>query len=366
MFDITALADVTINGFDQHFNAPGTADVRIYFKQGSYVGFENDDGAWTLAGAFVGLQTTGAGTLTELPLPLNISIPASQTYAFYITTTNGFAMRNSPGTNTGDLFLSDGNIEIYEGTMNDYPFGSALGPRVWNGNIHYFTFGAFVYSWSSGQTEAEIKVAPEETETFRVRISDTTGCGNNDTVRVVVNPSPDIDAGPDTVLCLDNSLLINAVGSPGVYRWQPETGLSDPTILDPTATPTETIDYILSATDTTTSLSCKTYDTLRVMVLNCLDPLHVPQAFTPNGDGVNDFFTIFADGITEYDIKIFNRWGELIYNSNNVEDLNNLQRGWDGYHKGKEQNLGTYVYYIVAKDLNNVTVEKQGNVTLIR
>jgi gliding motility-associated-like protein len=75
---------------------------------------------------------------------------------------------------------------------------------------------------------------------------------------------------------------------------------------------------------------------------------------------------VFGEFISTYQIKIFNRWGEEVYAANDVNDLNNLSRGWDGNYKGKKQDPGTFVYYISAKDINGKNIFKKGNLELIR
>ena len=73
-----------------------------------------------------------------------------------------------------------------------------------------------------------------------------------------------------------------------------------------------------------------TFDTVRLRVISCY--LKVPEAFTPNGDGMNDYFTVFVS-LEEYEIKIFNRWGEMVYHSQDPTELSDLHRGWDGTYK---------------------------------
>ena len=94
--------------------------------------------------------------------------------------------------------------------------------------------------------------------------------------------------------------------------------------------------------------------------------LQVPQAFTPNGDGVNDYFTVFGQNLTGYQIRIFNRWGEEVYSSNDLNELNNLSRGWNGTYKGKLQDPASFTWVIKASDGTGNTVEKNGYVILIR
>jgi gliding motility-associated-like protein len=88
----------------------------------------------------------------------------------------------------------------------------------------------------------------------------------------------------------------------------------------------------------------------------------VPNAFTPNGDGLNDFFKIMNGVKTaRFTLKIFNRWGQPVY------ETKNWKQGWDGYYKGQLQATGTFVWMIQYTDVKSgKLIERKGTVTLIR
>jgi gliding motility-associated-like protein len=87
----------------------------------------------------------------------------------------------------------------------------------------------------------------------------------------------------------------------------------------------------------------------------------LPSAFSPNGDGQNETFGILRAGeLTINEFKIFNRWGNVVFETNNSNDV------WDGTRKGKDQDIGTYIYYINGTKKNGETVEIKGNFTLLR
>ena len=87
----------------------------------------------------------------------------------------------------------------------------------------------------------------------------------------------------------------------------------------------------------------------------------MPNAFTPNGDGVDDEFKVFPrGGIILLDLKIFDRWGEKVYET---QDLN---AGWDGTFKGQIQSPGIYVYTLNVTFDDNKSISKQGSISLIR
>lgn len=105
---------------------------------------------------------------------------------------------------------------------------------------------------------------------------------------------------------------------------------------------------------------------------NCLDTaclsinivvnpiLDVPNAFTPNGDGVNDIAKVIGVGISRMDFRIYNRWGQLLFQTNS------RKQGWDGSYKGKQQPMDVYAYVLDAEFFNGQKVRKQGDITLIR
>lgn len=142
MFDINALNTVTIDEFETHFDPDTYDEIRIYYKVGTHVGFENTAGAWTLVGTEPNFTSSGIGTADLIPIPVNIIIPAGQTYAFYITTDGAqCCTKYTNGTGVGNVHTADGNIEILEGTGKDALFGTNYQPRIFNGTVHYSVGG---------------------------------------------------------------------------------------------------------------------------------------------------------------------------------------------------------------------------------
>lgn len=186
------------------------------------------------------------------------------------------------------------------------------------------------------------------------------GCTASDQIVVRSHPPiklTDLTLSPQ-VIKLGSSIQLNAAG--GVYyKWSPEDGsLNNPNIANPIATPTDSVtDYILQVMNL---WGCR--DTFSVKVYTDLDvDQFVPTAFTPNGDGQNDIFRIFKLRFQKLvDFRIYNRWGQMIFQSSNPEV------GWDGTFKGVKQDMGTYVYEIIIALPNGENKSFKGNVTLIR
>lgn len=90
------------------------------------------------------------------------------------------------------------------------------------------------------------------------------------------------------------------------------------------------------------------------------DELYIPNTFTPNNDGKNDYFLAYGNNIGKFRMRIYNQWGEFIYESQNI-----LQ-GWDGTYRGRAQPTGVYVYYIDVTFNSGVSKTFKGSITLLR
>jgi gliding motility-associated-like protein len=89
--------------------------------------------------------------------------------------------------------------------------------------------------------------------------------------------------------------------------------------------------------------------------------LYAPNAFSPDSDGINDFFKISGQGILDFQIEIYNRWGQMVYKSDD------LSKGWNGTFKGKNLPTGSYVYKIkTIQNGNGEELVKTGTVALVR
>lgn len=129
------------------------------------------------------------------------------------------------------------------------------------------------YSWSppnglSSTNQARVNASPTVTTSYIVRVTDSRGCIVSDTIRIVVNDRPSINAGDDQTICNTNSVRIGNIATSGTapysYNWQPATGLSNSNIATPDASPSDTTNYIVTVTDAN---GCTDSDTIRINVL---------------------------------------------------------------------------------------------------
>lgn len=88
--------------------------------------------------------------------------------------------------------------------------------------------------------------------------------------------------------------------------------------------------------------------------------IFIPTAFTPNDDGINEKFGIVGQGIGTFNMKIYNAWGELVFECNKPED------GWDGTFKGAASPVGTYLYTVTARSLKGENIYRNGNFALVK
>ncbi|MBV9986777.1 MAG: gliding motility-associated C-terminal domain-containing protein [Chitinophagaceae bacterium] len=174
----------------------------------------------------------------------------------------------------------------------------------------------------------------------------------------IESPKPGIRYAPITAVS-GKPATLHAREFGARYLWQPAIGLSDLRAQSPVATLRSEQEYtvqIISAQD------CITTDTVVVKIFGAAE-VFVPKGFTPNGDGQNDrlYPTLVQFQKLNY-FKIFNRWGNLVFQTNDTTPGN----GWDGRYNGKDQPAGTYAWILEAVDADGNLVQRSGNVLLLR
>jgi gliding motility-associated-like protein len=217
--------------------------------------------------------------------------------------------------------------------------------------------GGDFYLWSpdldiSSLVQPQVSVWPSEPTSYYVKISNELGCDSLKQVRIEINPPLDVDLGPDKDIRIGESTTLYANGG-NQYNWF-TGGAMFSTASSVLVTPPVTTEYTVVASS---GDKCKAIDTIIVHVIN----VAVPTAFSPNGDGRNDIFhLILTDARARLkNLTVFNRWGEKIYYTNNIND------GWDGSYKGEACEVGTYFYY-VDYEIGQKEYHLKGDVSLVR
>ncbi|MFY0643365.1 MAG: gliding motility-associated C-terminal domain-containing protein [Bacteroidia bacterium] len=193
------------------------------------------------------------------------------------------------------------------------------------------------YLWSDLSTNPSYQVSTDGNHWVQI----SNRCATvSDSVFVRISPYPIVDLGLDTILCGDFEVLLDA-GNPGMtYLWEPN-GENSQSIYA-----TKQGVYRVHVTN---SDMCTTTDDFEIKP-DCISNYHIPNAFTPNGDGNNEVFKPVLVNYQNYELRIYNRWGELMFQTTDVNE------GWDGTYMGSPVQQGVYLY-----DITVITTEDMLN-----
>jgi gliding motility-associated-like protein len=230
--------------------------------------------------------------------------------------------------------------------------------------------GTVDYLWepaseiNGANNTSSVVVAPTSDVWFTVTAVDILGCIYEDSVFVTV-----IDlSGISIAAIADDSIILageittvyaTPFNSSLSYSWDPTHGLNTPNSASSLAAPLETTTY----TVTISAGSCSETRSVTIYVIEgvCDEPdIYVANAFTPNGDGNNDFIYVHGNAILEMYFTIYDRWGEMMF------ETTDQSVGWDGTFKGMDCDPAVFDYYLDVTCVGNTKFFKKGNITLIR
>lgn len=296
---------------------------------------------------------TPAAGLNNPSLQNPMALPAATT-TYQVSATIGHCVSTDdvtvtlvpyPGANAGPdttvCFDGDAqlNASISGSTFSWSPVGSLSNPNVLNP-----------------------VASPFDTTRYILTVYDNIGCPKpgRDTVLVNVLPKINAYAGQDRYVVIGQPVQLNATGGTS-YLWVPSTYLNRNDISNPVGRYDGSVDSIRHKVIVSNEAGCLDSTSVTVKVFRTNPQIFVPTAFTPNGDGLNDYVRPIAVGISEMEyFRIYNRWGQLVHSSTDTE------RGWDGRIGGREQSSGTFVWLVKGKDFTGKVVFAKGTVTLIR
>jgi gliding motility-associated-like protein len=334
----------------------------------------------------------------------NPTLTANQTGIYWVEVTN-----NQNGCSKRDTIQLAFNPHPIFSLGNDT---AVCGQFILSAN-----FSPATYLWNTGNTSINQNVISSGLYWVDVTVA---GCTKRDSINVIANPTPIVNLGSDTTLCEDESILLDARNSGSYYEWQNNTtnqtylvskqglywvkvtrngcsvtdtinvnyklkpvfslgrdtsiceGMSlllQPVVLNP-----ENIRYLWGNGSTSFSISitqpgayslqlsnlCGTKSD-QIIISKGLCKLYVPSAFTPNGDGLNDIFRARGKDVKEFKIQVYNRWGQLVY------ETSEINKGWDGKINGIKQPNGVYIWLIRFKIFSDPKEQMlKGQVTIIR
>ena len=270
------------------------------------------------------------------------------------------------------------------------------------------------YLWQDGSNAESMTVT--QSGEYWLRLTQN-GCAASDTVNVSYKPLPSVDLGNDTSICPGSTVLLDAGQPNATYLWSNGAAADAISVQNPgvywvavgvdgcVAIDSIKIDYLMlphfplgndttlcegqtlvlkpeagnasfiwqdGSTGTTFMVTqpgtykvtlnnqCETVSD-EIIVQRGLCELYMPNAFTPNHDGINDVFRVkYPAFIKNFDMQIFNRWGQIIFRSDNP------YKGWDGSFNGTKQPAGNYVWTILLTDVNGNSKRYKGSVLLIQ
>lgn len=305
------------------------------------------------------LLATGGTSYVWSPAT-GLSDPTSANPDVYPVTSTVYVL-----TATGTNPLCHDNDTVYINVVPNLEADAGVDTTVCPGKpVQLWANGGDFYKWTPSiyldydETAAPLS-EPLETTTYTVVVRNVYEC--KDTVELTINVYPDPVVtinDPYTIYAGESAQLFAHAGVDASYSWEPSTKISDGTIYNPIVTPdTSTTYYVVI----TSADGCLFTGTTRVNV-SMETLIEVPNAFTPNGDGLNDEMKIIWRGpVTLNSFKIIDRWGKVVFSTKDVDE------GWQGkIQGGKDAEIGTYVYAIEGKNAIGEPFNKNGSFLLLR
>ena len=307
----------------------------------------------------------GDGTTSALQNPVhNYSSPGLYTVRLIVITTNGCS---DTATKTNYIRVVASPIADISGNMpicmqQKLTFNGILLQPDTSKVKWYWDFG-------NGKTSIAQNPQPQLYDTagnyaLRLVVTNSTGCADTVDRTVIIYPLPTVNAGPDKIIGVGFSVPINPTGSTVVdYLWSPAAGLSCTNCYNTIASPKNTTAYTIKVTD---SNGCKSKDEVTIIVV-CNDKnVFIPNTFSPNNDGVNDWFFPRGTGLFNIQsMRIFNRWGEMVFQKVNLFP-NDQFSGWNGKYRGTLLKSDVYTYIIEIVCENSAILSYKGNITLLQ
>jgi len=199
--------------------------------------------------------------------------------------------------------------------------------------------------------------------TYKDTLTTSAGCDSIISLDLVVNALPDIQITTDKTSLISGESAQLGVTTPEAlsYNWSPSNAVSNPAIQNPLATLSESTWLVVTATNANTACSIKDSVFIEFNNISCSkENVFIPNAFTPNGDDINDVFKVRSQILKSMKLIVQDRWGHTVFESN---DMN---IGWDGNYKGTAALIDTYAFYFVGECQQGEKITIKGNVTLLK
>lgn len=215
-------------------------------------------------------------------------------------------------------------------------------------------------TWQNMSGGNSVIVYPQTTTTYTAVATNAAGCVATASVQVQVRDF-EVTLTANTNPIMPGTTLTLTSGATSAYTvigWKPgsvfqaQTALSQSFIIKDSS---QTFAVIGRSAD-----GCLDTASLTVVLEPSDKDFYIPNAFTPNNDGKNDLFKVYGSSIKSVELRVFNQWGELVYETKDKD------KGWDGVFKGRPQPVGVYPFGVKVTFLDNTVITKRGTVNLIR
>jgi gliding motility-associated-like protein len=284
-----------------------------------------------------------------------------------------YSYRWSTGATENSIRVSDEKIYGVEVTFGNCRATDSIDIAIFNKNegsqldtvlctpqyqINANRSGAKTFQWKTGGG-GDSTLTVSKSGTYSVLVGNGR-CNANLEYKVLFKKIPTVDLGKDTILCFEtgaNSLLLSAgVKDEANYVWQDDSNM-----------PTFAV-FKSGTISVNASNECGVgFDEINVEIKNCFS-VYVPNAFSPNDDGTNETVSVFTSSDVKEvkSFRIFNRWGDMVYQAQNFLPEASDKFGWNGRASGKPQNPDVYIYVIEFVTKTGILLTQKGDVTLIR
>ncbi len=256
------------------------------------------------------------------------------------------------------------------GSLKDSVYVDIVAPNITAGfdtiicpgkSATLFAFGGNSYVWTpantlSDNTGDQVFATPMQNTTYIVTGTDINGCSDTASVQVNLFPQAFIQTSPDVYAFFGDVIQLSASSTTtGTMVWSPSEYLSCAVCNSPVANPDKNFQYVVTYTDQN---GCRASDSLKIFYDAII---YVPNTFTPQGNNFNEVFKAVGGNVKSFEMSIYNRWGELIFT------MNSMDESWDGSFKGFPCQDGTYVWKIVYTDFTSKKQKKMaGHINLLR
>jgi len=285
-------------------------------------------------------------------------------------TTTSISITNDTSTHTYSVIVNDGMCKADTDvivSVKPNPNGKINGNLfICKGDSTILSAsGGTSYQWSTGATTSDITISPSSDTKYSVVLIQN-GCADTVSELVSINPPPGITACCDSIIIAGQTVQLISSGG-GKYLWSPVTGLSCDTCPNPIAMPSVTTKYYVIITSDS---GCKAKDSIIIIIVTSPPPdtisgkpcgeVFVPNVFARDKNTYNNILYVRGTCIASMDFIVFDRWGNKVFESQNIND------GWDGTYKGQAMNTATYVWSLKATLRDGTSIERKGDVTLVR